>query len=196
MSEVHERNVIWSIGLSFLTFGIYMFWWLYHLHQEIEAVTSTRPELRIPPMMRGSRYGASSGPGPGMVVFLCIITAGIYQAYWAWQQGVKFREEAQARGSREADNCPSLYLILQLFNYLTGITVVFDLALMQDRLNQLLRRRGQGIRPYDPHRFNHAPEADIARRYQERAQEWVDVTLEESPNDNGGDSYEIQPKEQ
>ena len=100
---------------------------------------------------------------------LSIITFGVYTVYWAWRQGCKFRDEARGRGSSEADDCPSLYLVLQLFNYLIGVSYIANQCLMQDRINQLLRMRGQGERPYDPDRFRHTQEGEIAEYYRQRA---------------------------
>ena len=87
----------------------------------------------------------------------------------AYQQEEAIRDEARSRGSSEADDCPSLYLVLQLFNYLIGVSTIANTALMQDRLNQLLRMRGQGEKAYDPDRFNHSPEGEITRIAKERA---------------------------
>ena len=151
--DIRERNVFWMAGLSILTFGIYALYWTYHLQKDTNRLLGFRSE-----------------PAPGTVVLLGIVTFGIYLVYWSWKQGIKFKLEAEGRGSNEARDCPSLYLVLQVLTYFVGITWVIVLALMQDRLNQLLRMRGQGERPYDPDRFNHTPEADIARRYRERAE--------------------------
>lgn len=149
---VKERNLIAAVVYSFLTFGIYSLYWLYKLQKDTNRLLGLRDET-----------------SPGLVVLLSIVTLGIYTVYWAYRQGSKFRDEARGRGSSEADDCPILYLVLQLFNYLVGVTYIVNQVLMQDRINQLLRRRGMGTRPYDPDRFNHSPEADIARRARERA---------------------------
>lgn len=150
--QVRERRVLWAAGLSILTFGIYALYWTYHLQKDTNRLLGLRDE-----------------PNPGTVVVLGIVTFGLYLVYWSWRQGVKFRTEAEGRGSDEARDCPSLYLVMQILTYFIGFTWVIALALMQDRLNQLLRMRGQGTRPYDPDRFNHSPEADITRRAKERA---------------------------
>ncbi|MBQ9015059.1 MAG: DUF4234 domain-containing protein [Firmicutes bacterium] len=149
---VRERNVLRGIVFSFLTFMVYSYYWVYQLQKDTNRLMGLRSE-----------------PSPAFVVVMSILTLGVYQVYWAYRQGVKFRTEAQARGSNEADDCPMLYLVLQLFNYLIGVTTIVNTALMQDRLNQLLRMRGQGRRAYDPDRFNHSPEGEITRRAKERA---------------------------
>ena len=150
--QVSERNVLKGVVFCFLTFMIYYSYWVYQLQKDTNRL-----------------MGLRSQPSPAFVVVMSIITFGIYQCYWSYRQGTKFREEAQARGSNEANDCPTLYLVLQLFNYLIGFTSIVTIALMQDRLNQLLRMRGQGRKAYDPDRFNHSPEGEIARKARERA---------------------------
>ncbi|MBQ9059763.1 MAG: DUF4234 domain-containing protein [Firmicutes bacterium] len=150
--QVSERNVLKGVVFCFLTFMIYYYYWVYQLQKDTNRLMGLRSE-----------------PSPAFVVVMSIITFGIYQCYWSYRQGTKFREEAQARGSNEANDCPMLYLVLQLFNYLIGFTSIVTIALMQDRLNQLLRMRGQGRKAYDPDRFNHSPEGEIARKARERA---------------------------
>ena len=150
--QVSERNVLKGVVFCFLTFMIYYYYWVYQLQKDTNRL-----------------MGLRSQPSPAFVVVMSIITFGIYQCYWSYRQGTKFREEAQARGSNEANDCPTLYLVLQLFNYLIGFTSIVTIALMQDRLNQLLRMRGQGRKAYDPDRFNHSPEGEIARKARERA---------------------------
>lgn len=150
--QVRERSVLKGIVFSFVTFMIYSYYWVYQLQKDTNRLMGLRSE-----------------PSPAFVVVLSIITLGIYQVYWAYRQGQKFRDEARSRGSSEADDCPTLYLALQLFNYLIGVSTIANTALMQDRLNQLLRMRGQGQKAYDPDRFNHSPEGEITRRALERA---------------------------
>ena len=150
--ELKERNLARGILFAFLTFGVYSFYWIYKLQKDSTRLMGLRNET-----------------SPGLVVFLSIITFGIYTCYWAYQMGLRFRQEARNRDSNEAEDCPTLYLVLQLANYMIGFTAIANLALMQDRLNQLLRMRGMGTRPYDPDRFHHTREGDLARKYKERA---------------------------
>lgn len=151
--EIKERNLIGAVVFSFLTFGIYSLYWLYKLQKDSTRLMALRNET-----------------SPALVVVLSIVTLGIYTVYWAWKMGDRFRQEARNRGSNEADDCPMLYLVLQLFNYLIGVTYIVNMVLMQDRLNQLLRMRGMGDRAYDPERFRHVRERDIMRQYQARAE--------------------------
>lgn len=148
---VKERNIAVSIVLYVLTIGIYALYWIYKLHDETNALTGRKHEMH-----------------PGLVVLLCVVTFGIYQVYWAYSQGIKFREEAARRGSREADDCPTLYLVLQVASYFVGVTSIVNLALMQDRINQLLRLNGWGNRPFEENRFHYVPEEEIAKEYERR----------------------------
>ena len=153
--QVKERKIFWAAGLSILTFGIYALYWVYHLQQDTNRLLGMRSE-----------------PSPATVVILGVVTFGIYFVYWSWRQGKKFKMEAEGRGSTEARDLPALYMVFQILTYFVGITWVIVLMMMQDRINQLLRMQGRGTRPYDPNRFNHVAEADIARRYAERAREY------------------------
>lgn len=159
---IHERHPLWCFGLSIITFGIYALYWIYKLHQEIGVVTGRR-----------------GGTSPLATVVLCVLTCGIYQVWWAWQRGCEFREEARRRGSDEADMYPSLFLVLQLSSYLFGFTGMIGLALMQDRVNQILRMHGMGTRPYDENRFNHSAEEEIARRARQRAEAYEEEAAED-----------------
>ena len=114
--EVKERNLVMAVVYSFITFGIYSLYWLYQLQKDTNRLLGLRNE-----------------PSPAMVLILSIVTLGLYTVYWAYRQGVKFRDEAQARGSMEANDCPSLYLVLQLFNYLivarSALTQLIDVII-------------------------------------------------------------------
>lgn len=145
---IRERSIALAIVLSLLTFGIYELYWIYKLHEEANTLSNRFHELR-----------------PGIVVLLCIITLGVYEVYWAYTQGEKFKEEARRRGSSEADDCPVLFLIMEAANYFVGVTSLVNKALMQNRINQILRQNGWNSRPYDPDRFT-LEETKIARKYE------------------------------
>jgi|GEM_PF-565250 len=153
---IKERSIPLAIVFTVITLGIYGYYWVYKLHDEANALSGRRGEMH-----------------PGLVVLLCIVTFGIFRVYWAYSQGEKFREEANARGSNEANDCPVLYLVLEIAKYfVSGITSIINLALMQDRVNQILRRNGWGNRPYQDNRFYYAPEQDLAREYEKAEAEY------------------------
>ena len=123
-----ERSIALSIVFTVITCGIYGLYWMYKLNTET-CILAREPE----------------DPSSGMVVLFSIITCGIYGIYWAYQQGCRFQREARSRGMADADDCPMLYLILQIANYFVGVTGIVNMALMQDRINNILRFRTQGI---------------------------------------------------
>ena len=148
---IKERSIPLAIVFNILTFGIYGLYWIYKLHDEANALSGRKNEMH-----------------PALVVLLCIVTFNIFRVYWAHTQGEKFREEANARRSNEADDCPVLYLVLEIANYFVGITAIVDRALMQDRINRILRFNGWGNRPYEENRFYYSPEQEIAREYERK----------------------------
>lgn len=149
---IKERSIPLAIVFTIITIGIYGYYWVYKLHDEANALSGRREEMH-----------------PGLVVLLCIITFGIFKIYWVYTQGEKFRDEANARGSNEADDCPVLFLVLEIAKYfVSGVTSIINLALMQDRVNRILRMNGWGDKPYEERRFYYSPEQDIAREYEER----------------------------
>ena len=152
---IRERSIPLSIVLTVITCGIYGLYWIYKLHEEANFLCGRREEM-----------------SPALVVLLCIVTCGIYQVYWAYTQGEKFRDEANMRGSREADDSPVLFLVLEVANYFVGVTSIIDKALMQDRINQILRRRGMGDRPYEENRYYYGAEQDIAREYEQAERDY------------------------
>ena len=152
---IKDRSIPLAILFFIFTFGIYGLYWIYKLHDDTNAIASRRNELH-----------------PALVVLLCIITFGIFQIYWAYTQGEKFKEEARRRGSNEADDCPILYLVLQIANYFVGVTSIVNLALMQDRVNQFIRRNGWSSKPYEENRYRYSPEQDIAREYERSEAEY------------------------
>lgn len=159
---IQERSIPLAIVLTIVTCGIYGFYWIYKLHDEANALCGRRDEM-----------------SPALVVVLIIVTCGIYQVYWAYTQGEKFQEEAERRGSNEARDLPVLYLVMEAANYFVGATSIINKALMQDRINQILRRNGWSSRPYEEARFRYAPEQDIAREYEKAEAEYnVDAAPE------------------
>ena len=148
---IKERSIPLAIVFTLLTIGIYGYYWIYKLHDAANALSGRKNEMH-----------------PGLVVLLCIVTFGIFRIYWVYTQGDKFREEANLRGSSEADDCPVLYLVLEIAKYFVGIiTSIINLALMQDRVNKILRMNGWGSGDNNEGRYFYAsPEQEIAREYE------------------------------
>jgi hypothetical protein len=105
-----ERSVGVSILLSILTCGIYAWYWMYKVTQEVTEFNN-------------------ENANPGVEVVLSLVTCGIYYLYWNYKMGKRI---AVARSSSSDDSI--LYLILALF----GLGIV-SLAIMQSNLNNIAR---------------------------------------------------------
>ena len=111
------RSIPLAIIFSLITCGIYSFYWIYKINEEINILSDEE--------------GATSG---GMVILFSIITCGIYSIYWAYRMGERVDRIQGVNG-----NSHILYLILYLTSGLTsGVTGMVALALMQDAINKSL----------------------------------------------------------
>ena len=108
---VEKRNIGICILLSIVTFGIYMLYWVYKLHEETHAVAGEAPDI--------------SG---GLVMLLTIVTFGIYGIYWCYKQGERIDKIHAMRGVPAGNNAV-LYLVLGIF------IAIVAYALMQNELN-------------------------------------------------------------
>ena len=104
-----ERNVALCIVLSVVTCGIYGFYWLYKLNEEINALAGEE--------------NATSG---GLVILFTVITCGIYGWYWNYKMGERVDRIKQTGG----DSNKVLFIVLAIF----GLSIV-NYAIMQDTLN-------------------------------------------------------------
>jgi len=110
-TDVAPRSIAVSVILTIVTCGIYFFYWMYHLNNEIN-------EMAQEPMATGG----------GTVVVLSLVTCGIYTLYWYYKMGERCDYIAQTHTSNNV-----LYLILGIF----GLGIV-SVALMQDTVNRAL----------------------------------------------------------
>ena len=102
------RSIALAIILSIITCGIYAFYWMYKINEELNQLAGN--------------YQATSG---GAVVLFDIITCGIYGIYWAYKMG-------QNCGRLNGDSSSGiLYLLLALFGF-----QIINLALFQDMINK------------------------------------------------------------
>lgn len=111
---IEQRNIALCIILSIVTCGIYGWYWIYKLTEDVNKLTGDP--------------NATSG---GMVILLSIITCNIYMWYWLYKQGDAIDQVKASRGL-PSGNSGILYLILAIF----GLGIV-SYALMQNELNQL-----------------------------------------------------------
>ena len=111
MITINKRNIGVCILLSFLTFGIYKFYWAYLLIENTRAVKKDQ----------------SSCTGEAV----CLFFVPFYSLYWWYSRGEIVKESF-------ADHCyiakgnAGLYLVLGLF----GLSII-SMAIMQNDFNSL-----------------------------------------------------------
>lgn len=115
-----KRSLPLAIVLSFVTLGVYAFYWIYALTEDAHAAA-------------GERTTASGG----MVILFSLITCGIYSLYWLYKMGETIVMAKQKRGMTADTNLPIIYLVLALFGF--GI---ISYALMQSALNDIIDHDG------------------------------------------------------
>lgn len=105
-----NRSVGMCIVLSIITCGIYAFYWVYCIHNDVQEVA-----------------GHPMGVDGGMVILLTIVTCGIYGIYWCYKMGQALDS---ARGTPSGSQ-GLVYLVLSIF----GLGII-AYALMQSELNK------------------------------------------------------------
>lgn len=105
-----QRSVGMCIVLSIITCGIYAFYWMYCIHNDVQEVS-----------------GCPMGVDGGMVILLTIITCGIYGLYWNYKMGQALDEARGTPGGTQG----ILYLALSFFEL-----DIISFALMQSELNK------------------------------------------------------------
>ena len=110
--RVERRSIGVCILLSIITFGIYMFYWMYKVNDDVAVVSGE------PPITTG-----------GMLILLTIVTCGIYGIYWAYTTGEKL-DRVRASHGEPTGSLGVLYLVLEFFIAPVAI------ALMQSELNK------------------------------------------------------------
>ncbi len=108
-----NRNIAVCIILTFVTCGIYGFYWLYQLNEEINALAD-EPD-------------ATNG---ALVIIFSLITFNIYMWFWLYKMGERVDRIKEKSGQPSGSNTSVIYLILAI----CGLNIV-DFALMQDTIN-------------------------------------------------------------
>lgn len=107
-----ERSIPLAIIFSIITCGIYGFYWMIVLNDDINRLSG--------------EPNATSG---GMVFLLTLITCGIYGIYWAYKMG-----ERCDRINGVDGNSNILYLVVALLGF-----SIINYCLMQDTINKKVR---------------------------------------------------------
>ena len=113
---MEKRSIAKAIIFSFLTCGIYAFYWIYKMTDEMHALA-------------GEQTTASGG----MVIVYTLITCGFYSIYWYYKMGVTVNLAKEKRGMRFDNNSPVIYLLLAIF-----CLGVVSQALIQDSINDII----------------------------------------------------------
>ncbi len=112
---IPNRSIALCVVLTIITCGIYGWYWLYCLAQDIDT--------------------AANRPGdvsPALLVVLTIITCGIYGWIWAYQSAGKLNEAKALRGMPTDSNNNIIYLVLCILGF-----SIITWALMQNELNSM-----------------------------------------------------------
>ncbi len=111
---LEKKNIALCIVFSVLSCGLYSWYWLYCLAEDMNRLTG--------------REGAMSG---GFVLLLTVVTCGIYGWYWLYVSGEALDQYSVSRGEMGGGHLGILYLLLGIFGF--GI---ISYALMQSELNK------------------------------------------------------------
>lgn len=106
---IRRRDIAACIIFTIITCGIYGFYWLCKMNDEVNAITGSRNE----------HSGA-------IVILLTIVTCGIYLIFWSYKIGEKIDDFHNVNTSKGV-----LYLIITL----VGFSII-TYALVQDEINK------------------------------------------------------------
>lgn len=109
MSKIQPRNIAVSIILSIITCGIYGWYWMIKLTDEVNELSYEQ--------------NATSG---AMCLILTLVTCGIYGWYWMYKMGEKCDRIKGTNG-----NSGIIFLLLGLFQL-----SIISYCLIQDTINK------------------------------------------------------------
>lgn len=110
-----KRDVMISVILTIVTIGIYGWYWIYKLNEDV------------------NRQSYEQYPTPSStVLILSICTLGIYGIYWCYKAGQQLDRAYQYRGWQPTQKSV-MYLLFCIF----GLSIV-SLALLQDEVNKIV----------------------------------------------------------
>lgn len=125
MESIKKREIALCIIFSIITCGIYMYYWMYKINNEINIITDNQED--------------TSG---ALVVVFSIITCGIYSIYWAYSIGKKLDIYYEKNNNHQKSDNAILFLILLIANYVTcGILSFICYSIMQDHINKLIAKQ-------------------------------------------------------
>lgn len=113
-----RRNIAMVIVLTFVTCGIYWFFWFYNTTVELKR-TSGRAELN-----------------PGVDLALAIVTCSLWGLYALYRNAQIAHATLAARGVPHQDHS-QLILILNIVALVVGVTSLVSMGVLQDDFNHL-----------------------------------------------------------
>lgn len=114
--KVEQRNIGVCILLSIITCGLYKYYWIYKMNEDLNAVSG--------------RKNDTSG---GMVVLFTILTCGVYQWYWIYKAGGKL----YAAGQYQNKPIPNSGMMYVIFCFMLYVGTYISYSLIQSELNNL-----------------------------------------------------------
>lgn len=129
---MQRRELVVTGLLTFITCGLYSFYWQYQTTQELKGVTG------------------KSDLNPGLELLLSIITCGIFGIYVRYRNAQLVTERMRSLRGAHDDNS-TLVLVLDLASLVTGITFIIAILIEQDELNKLAEASsGVSVVPSQP----------------------------------------------
>ena len=114
MYRMTRRNIAVAIILSIVTCGIYMYYWIYKMAEDINYVKND-----------------PNATSPGLVVVFSLLTCGIYFLFWIYKAG-EVVDAVRIQQGMQPGSKAILYLILSIF----GFSIV-SMGLLQNDLNEM-----------------------------------------------------------
>jgi hypothetical protein len=128
---VEQRNSGMVLLLTFVTCGIYYFWWLYKTSEEIQ------------------RTLGDTTVSPGTDLLLAIVTCGLWAIYLQHRNVTKIHQALLSRDPYRKDSSQTI-LLLNLLAFVGIPTNLFAIYMVQEEFNALARA-GQGGNPQVSH---------------------------------------------
>lgn len=123
-----DRSLLMYIILSLVTCGIYGWWFIYSMAQDVNT--------------------ACEGDGdstPGLIAFVVLsyITCGIYAYYWYYKLGNRLQSNAYRYGMQFAENGTTVLLWLIFGSFLCGIGPLVAMHILIKNTNEICRAYNQ-----------------------------------------------------
>ena len=119
-AAVQERNSALVLVLSFVTCGVYWFYWIYKTSDELQRQTG------------------DTSINPGIDLLLTLVTCGMWGMYVEYRNAQKIHARLVMNNPYRSDQSQTI-LILNLASFVVGVTGFVAMYMLQEELNQLAR---------------------------------------------------------